>query len=408
MKSSLIRRFETLENRLRGGLAWSVLLTASTGSAALFMFLTHVVAVRVLSTSDYGEFSSAVALVGIVGVGASSVQAVTVRQVKGDDRSPNRSMSFRQEHLLLAIIAILIGVLSLNLIQVPISTAVLLAMWVPAAVILARANGEIQGRELQLLLHGGTTLVTLASLLVSGTLASVAPAVNIFLLGRFVVTVVFSLVLLRSLNVRVGQGLRFISPGLVNTTVVVSSMWFAANIDVLMGRAVLDEDDVGQIAVAAMLVNSVLLMPGLIAAVVYPKLVASASVRKEVIRLLSFSVGLAIVLQTVFALALLISRDFLISWLAGDGHETAIEVVFPLALAYIPLGASIVVTQFLLAVGRIGDGATFAVLVGIVAGLTAWGADGALGFVRALHMTAWLLFAGSLALVAFRLRKIHG
>ena len=399
MTSRLQVKFTKAEHRLRGTMLWSSILATSAGLAALFMFLTHIVAVRVLSTADYGEFSSAIALIGIVGVAASSVQAVTVREVKLQPSSVVAYKVTRKESVYLIAIALTISSVSLIFFSVSASTSVLLALWVPVAVLLARANGELQGRELQMLLHGGTTIITLTSLVSSSVFALVAPEVNVFLLGRLCVTAAFAVLFLRLVRVPVASGLRFLSPGIFQSTAIVGSMWFAANLDVLMGRVVLDEDSVGQIAVAALLVNSVLLMPGLIASVVYPKAVESAGNLRRVIKLLMSSVGLASGLQLFVALALLVTSDALIDWLAGGGHEEAKRLVFPLALAYIPIGASIVMSQFVLALGRTIHGVLFVLLVAGVACFTILGQKTASGFVHVVNWASWTLAIGLIALV---------
>ena len=62
---NLIERGHAFEQRYTGGLIWTAVLMGSTGFSALFMFLIHVIAVRLLKTEQYGEFASAIALVGI-------------------------------------------------------------------------------------------------------------------------------------------------------------------------------------------------------------------------------------------------------------------------------------------------------------------------------------------------------
>lgn len=406
MSPPLFRWSEIIEQRLRGSLLWPLILAGSTGLAALFMFLTHVVAVRVLSTSEYGEFSSAVALVGIVGVGATSVQAVTVRNVKGVVEADEVPVSATSQYLILLALAACVGGVTLIFFRVSPLTTLLLAAWVPAAVMLARANGEIQGREFQVLLHGGTTLVTLASLVLSGLFSSLSSGVGAFLFSRLAVTVIFAVFLLHSVNVSLGDGLQFFSSGLLRSTIIVTCMWFAANLDVLLGRAVLDAESVGQIATAAMLVNSVLLMPGLIASVVYPKLVASSGIRIRLVRLMVLSVAVAVILQVCFVLMLMLTSEFLIEWLAGDGHELAKEIIFPLSLAYIPLGASIVLSQALLAIGKLVDSIVFMALVFTFAFVTATRAKTAGEFVQTLHWMSWFLAIGLSLHIAVCMRRM--
>lgn len=372
------------------------------------MFLTHVIAVRTLSTPEYGEFSSAIALVGIVGVGASAVQAITVKRVKGATvLIPPRSR-VAVDLVALGLVATSVGLMSYLIIGVPVATSMLLAIWVPAAVALARANGEIQGRELLILLHGGTTLVAAVVLGVSGGLSRIAPTVEIFLVGRLVITVMFAFVLLRSVDVSPLNGVRFVSRGLIHSTAVVTSMWFAANLNVLMGRVALDEESAGQIAVAAMLVNSVLLMPSLIASAVYPRAVRMMRDERGLARLLVLSGTLVAGIQIMVALLLLLTKGFLIDWLAGSQYTEAEQLVFPLALAYVPLGTCIVVSQFLLAIGRLLDGLAFVGLVGLTAFIAVNGATDAQSFVQSLQAAASFLLAGLLFQVLLMMRKSRG
>lgn len=372
------------------------------------MFLTHVIAVRTLSTPEYGEFSSAIALVGIVGVGASAVQAITVKRVKGATVLILPRSRVAVDLVALGLVATSIGLMSYLIIGVPVATSMLLAIWVPAAVALARANGEIQGRELLILLHGGTTLVAAVVLGVSGGLSRIAPTVEIFLVGRLVITVMFAFVLLRSVDVSPLNGVRFVSRGLIHSTAVVTSMWFAANLNVLMGRVALDEESAGQIAVAAMLVNSVLLMPSLIASAVYPRAVRMMRDERGLARLLVLSGTLAAGIQIMVALLLLLTKGFLIDWLAGSQYTEAEQLVFPLALAYVPLGTCIVVSQFLLAIGRLLDGLAFVGLVGLTAFIAVNGATDAQSFVQSLQAAASFLLAGLLFQVLLMMRKSRG
>lgn len=371
------------------------------------MFLIHVVAVRVLDTASYGEFSSAIALVGIVGVGASSVQAVTVRKVHASDLAEGPRVRRSADSFLLVGVSCLVGCVAYYFLDTAGSTAWMLVLWVPAAVLIARANGEIQGRDLQGLLQSGTSIVTFLSLLVSVVLSLLAASVFTFLLGRLAVTIVFATVLLRSVNVSISEGLLFIHPGLLRTSVVVTTMWFAANMDVLLSRASLDPDSVGEIAIAAMLVNSVLLMPGLIAAVAYPRALAHRRETFGLMKLLIQSVSLALGLQILIALLLFVSRDFLVDWLAGSGHEGAKRVIVQLALAYIPLGASIVVSQFVLAVGGILDGFVLVVVTGIASALLVSVPDSAETFVESLHVVSWFIFFTLLLTVCGRAWRDH-
>jgi len=372
------------------------------------MFLTHVIAVRTLSTPEYGEFSSAIALVGIVGVGASAVQAITVKRVKGATVLILPRSRVAVDLVALGLVATSVGLMSYLIIGVPVATSMLLAIWVPAAVALARANGEIQGRELLILLHGGTTLVAAVVLGVSGGLSRIAPTVEIFLVGRLVITVMFAFVLLRSVDVSPLNGVRFVSRGLIHSTAVVTSMWFAANLNVLMGRVALDEESAGQIAVAAMLVNSVLLMPSLIASAVYPRAVRMMRDERGLARLLVLSGTLAAGIQIMVALLLLLTKGFLIDWLAGSQYTEAEQLVFPLALAYVPLGTCIVVSQFLLAIGRLLDGLAFVGLVGLTAFIAVNGATDAQSFVQSLQAAASFLLAGLLFQVLLMMRKSRG
>jgi O-antigen/teichoic acid export membrane protein len=356
---NLVEKGLAFEEKHKGGVIWSLVLMGSTGLSALFMFLIHVVAVRLLETEQYGEFASAIALVGIVGVAASSVQAATVQRVKKKPTEQRFVFSQSIEITFLAAFSLLLGLIALFLIGVSLNTACLLALWVPAAVMIARANGEIQGREIQTVLHGATAVIAGATLLLSAIVLILWTDVESLLIARLVVTIGFASYLLRATSTPVKTSLRFIDTRLIHSTVLVSSMWFAANMDVLLSRSALGKTDNGEIAIAAMLVNSVLLVPGLIAAVVYPRAIELRASKQSEKKLLGGAILLSGSVQTVMAILLTLLASPLVNWLAGPSHHVAIEVVRPLSIAYIPLGIAIVVSQFTLALGTLRQSLTF-------------------------------------------------
>jgi O-antigen/teichoic acid export membrane protein len=94
-------------------------------------------------------------------------------------------------------------------------------------------------------------------------------------------------------------------------------------------------------------------VPGLIAAVVYPRAIEFRTDRKKEKQLLAKAILLSGSIQTVMAVVLSILSRPLVNWLAGPAHFVAIDVIKPLSMAYIPLGIAIVVSQFVLALGTI-------------------------------------------------------
>ncbi len=402
---SLLVSAQRLEDRIHGTFGWSVLLAASSGLAACFMFATHVVAVRVLSTEEYGEFSSAIALIGIIGVGATSVQAVTVKAVKNAVPGQSTRNSF-QEAVLLTAVSLIIGLSAAHLIHVGAVTAFLLAAWVPVAVMIARANGEIQGRELQSLLHGSTATLTLCALLVSGAVSILSSTVSVFLTSRLMVTLLFACLLLRLTKVPIRESINFLHRGLLHSTLLVSTMWFAANLDVLVGRAVLDRTEVGEIAVAAMLVNSVLLLPGLIGAVVYPRVINHRRNASQLTRLCWRSILLACALQLSVTGALFLAGPSLVDWLAGAGHGQAKDLVASLSLAYIPIGVAIVASQFVLGLGNLTDSILFMLVTGLGTTVLTTAATDAKSFISILQLVAWVLVGVLVVQTMWKIRKI--
>jgi O-antigen/teichoic acid export membrane protein len=359
---NLIERGHAFEQRYKGGLIWTLVLMGSTGFSALFMFLIHVIAVRLLKTEQYGEFASAIALIGIVGVAASSVQAATVQRVKNTTLDNRYFFSQSIEFLLLGSFSVFLGLIAFFMLGVSLSTAVLLTLWVPAAVMIARANGEIQGLEIQSLLHGATSMIAGATLLLSAVVLVLWTDVESLLIARIVVTVAFATFLLKMTNVPIKASMRSIDTRLIHSTVLVTTMWFAANLDVLLSRAALGETENGEIAIAAMLVKSVLLVPGLIAAVVYPRAIEFRTDRKKQKQLLAQAMLLSGAIQTAMAVILSVLSKSLVNWLSGPSHFVAIDVIKPLSLAYIPLGMAIVVSQFVLALGTVRQSLMFMTL----------------------------------------------
>ena len=251
----IIERGFRFEERYKSGLIWTAVLTGSTGLSAIFMLLVHIIAVRLLETEQYGEFSSAIAMVGIVGVAASSIQAATVHRVKNVELDNEMQTSIKFEYSLLGLVSIALGGMAFLIIGISFSTACLLVIWVPAAVLIARANGELQGREIQTVLHGMTAIIAATTLVLSAAGLILWTDVKSLLVARLAVTVFFALYLLRALKVPIKSGLRFINTKLIHSTVLVTTMWFAATMDVLLSRAALGKEENGEIAIAAMLVN---------------------------------------------------------------------------------------------------------------------------------------------------------
>jgi O-antigen/teichoic acid export membrane protein len=403
---NFVQKGQAFEERFSGGMIWTVVLTGATGLSALLMFLVHVVAVRLLETEQYGEFASAIALVGIVGVASSSVQAATVQKVKNAESSREILISPIVENLVLLALSATLGILAFWLVGVSTSTAILLAMWVPAAVMIARANGEIQGREIQTILHGSTTIIAAATLTLSAVLLFLWTDVESLLIARLVITISFALYLLRATGVPVKSSLRFINKRLIHTTILVTSMWFAANMDVLLSRTALGETENGEIAIAAMLVNSVLLIPGLIAAVIYPKAIEMRNHRKKEMRLLIQAILLSGAVQLTLAILLSVLASFLVNWLAGPGHTTAIDVITPLSMAYIPLGISIVVSQFVLALGNLRQSVLFMLSTVFASMVLLNASSSAVQFVNVLLTLSSVLFLILTSMAIFLIVKI--
>jgi len=404
---NIIEKGHAFEERHKGGLTWTVVLMGSTGLSALCMFLIHVVAVRLLKTEQYGEFASAIALVGIVGVAASSVQAATVQRVKNSSSDRDHFFSQTIEFLVLGFFSFLLGLIALLFIGVSVSTASLIVLWVPAAVMIARANGEIQGREIQTVLHGMTAVIAGATLLLSAIVLILWTNVESLLIARLVVTVGFACYLLKVTNVPIKSSLTFIDTRLIHSTVLISSMWFAANLDVLLSRSALGETDNGEIAIAAMLVNSVLLVPGLIAAVIYPRAIEFRTNKTKQKQLLAKAILLSGSVQTLMAIVLSLLSRRLVNWLAGPSHLVAIDVIKPLAMAYIPLGIAIVVSQFVLALGTIRQSLVYMTLVFAAAFVLLGARSSAYTFVKVLVGLSTMLAVALIGMSMNLIRKIE-
>ena len=104
-------------------------------------------------------------------------------------------------------------------------------------------------------------------------------------------------------------------------------MWFAANMDILLSRAALGKVENGKIAVAAMLVNSVLLIPGLIAAVLYPRIIEHRKNKVTLKRLLLRAISLSATAQSFMALTLITFSERLVTWLAGPSNYESINIL---------------------------------------------------------------------------------
>lgn len=401
--NALLASSKAFELRYQKRHIWSFFLLAFAVLSAFFMFVIHVVAVRILSTAEYGELSSALALVGILGVGASSVQAVTVLHVKDESQAYKENNTSVFEKFLLLSLSVFVATTAVVLIRVDLTTALLLGCWVPAAVMLARANGEIQGRELQGLLHGSTVLVTSLTLLLSVFISLIQPTALAFLISRLLVTIAFSVILLRVFQVPVSRGLKFIHKNIIHSTLLISTMWFAANMSVLLGRNSLDDDSVGEIAIAAMLVNSSLLIPGLIASVFYPRIVEANKDEGALWRMFRRSLVSVVSLQLIIAIGLIGTGPFLVNWLAGDDHSVAESLVLPLALTSIPFGVLIVTSQFVLALGKLQESLIFMALTSVGTIILAMLPTSIMNFAQILNFVAWGLAVSMVLITVFKI-----
>lgn len=351
----LLTKLIDFEERNANSFYWSIGLAAISGFAAVFSFLIHVVAVRQLSLNQYGELATAIAVVGVIGVGASAIQANVVDDVRREiDLIEIRNKSQRVSTLEISILTLAsFGVVlaGFSILHVSLLTAGLMSIWIPVSILLARANGEMQARHLQFLMHGSTlftTALTLGvsslTLLLSGGVAGLL-AVRVFIAGGF------ALIVLRYSKTSLGTSFRFFHPNLISATLVFTSVWFLANFDVVISRASLSSSDSGNIAIAAMFVNSVLLFPQLIGAVVYPRIVQNLTRKKQLSQLLTKSLVLAFAVQIILIPVLWGISEVAVRWVAGDNHVAASDAMLLLSLAYVPIGCAIVLGQFLVALG---------------------------------------------------------
>jgi O-antigen/teichoic acid export membrane protein len=98
-----------------------------------------------------------------------------------------------------------------------------------------------------------------------------------------------------------------------------------------------------------MFVNSVLLFPQLIGAVIYPRIVQNLKKAATLRKILRDSILLALGIQMSLVPILWGLSTFAVQWVAGAGHTDASSAILLLAVAYVPIGTSIVLAQFVMA-----------------------------------------------------------
>jgi O-antigen/teichoic acid export membrane protein len=330
-----------------------LLLVSLAAATSLFSFLTQAISVRVLPIDEFGMMVSSVAVLGLIGVAAGSIQATTVHKLIVPQKSADRRVLLQT--LIVSVASCATFLLTTFLIRVPVATGIIVSLWVPIAIVYARAIGELQARERQVLIQVVTVGMTSLTLLLTYLLSFSRLSVDTLLFVRMFSTLLAIFLILVYLKLPVKRSFDFFHSRLSISFLVVSTSWIISNFDILLSRIFLSSVASGQIAMAALLVNSSLLFPGLIAMILYPKLLQDHnnkySMRLNTVKAISVS----FLVQSIACVVLINFGEAFIRRLSGSDVNTMSSIITQLSFCALPIGVMIILVQLLLAKGTWND-----------------------------------------------------
>jgi O-antigen/teichoic acid export membrane protein len=341
----------------------TLLLAILAAATSLFSFLTQAISVRVLSVEAFGMMVSSVAVLGLIGVAAGSIQVTTVHKVLVTEESSNKQTFLQILVILFA--ASVIFVLTTLLLETPITTGVIVCLWVPISILFARAIGELQARERHVLIQLVSMGMTGLTLLLTFTLSFSEVSVNVLLFVRMFSTLLLTFLTFTYLKLPVRKSLGFFHSRLSISFLVVSNTWIISNFDILLSRMFLTSINSGQIAMAALLVNSSLLFPGLVAMIVYPKLLKARSDRFIFRKATIKAVSASFLAQFILCLFFIKFGEVMVRRLTGSESFIISAIITQLSFTALPIGMMIILVQILLAKGIWNDALIFLGTTGI-------------------------------------------
>jgi O-antigen/teichoic acid export membrane protein len=380
-----------------------------TGAGNVLTLLYQIVIGRSLGPEAYSLFSSIFVLVGVIGVATSGLQIAAAQAIAGGRASDEEALvdPYTRQALRLGVVA---G--ALLLLSTPILTQVfrigwvpflVVAVYVPVAVLLSVVNGRFQGRGLILACTAFSAVLAVAKLLSALPVIAVRLGTTSFLASFLISCLAMGaagLVLTRRAGTVRSSAL---SPDVVRGFTTMTLFWFLSNIDIVAARALLNEADAGQWAAASVLAKSALILPGVVALAVLPAAVRHRREGRRSDRLAVQALLLTLLAAALPALLMLPLGDVVVALFYGPAYSQAGDLAWQIALAIVPLALAQVLLQFHLARERGTHLITLgAIAVGLPIGF--WVGDRSPeSFVRSLAVAAILTLVGLVPLRKWRL-----
>jgi O-antigen/teichoic acid export membrane protein len=340
--------------------SWLLFIAFSFANGSNYLF--HVGISRTLGPSDYGALGSILAVLTVLSIPLTAIQATVARRISSRVRG-QRSMEWRG--LLTALtpyalaLSILFALLSPLLTDLLRLNSMAIGFWVAAyltpAILNSVLRGVLQGR----LQFGRLGLVTLFPVLLRLTLGLVAVRAGLGVEGAVAASALsesaglaFGLLVVgrtepgeHKLPVR--SFLREVAPVGMGLT----AMWVLIELDLVLARHFLPAEEAGEYAAAGLLARAVLFVPGAISMIALPHFSRHGGRGNDAYRWLVGSCTIVVVLGTITAVALVWAGDFIVGLTFGSGFGGAGSLLPTLSLGMMGLGIINVLIYFHVAAG---------------------------------------------------------
>jgi len=323
-----------------GGIA-----AATAGVNALF----QLVAARNLSESRYGELATAIAIVGVLGVAGSGVQMSTAHDIaESNEARQDNPARLKATLATEALVSALIFAITFSFLGLGLVSAALISLFVPTVILLSRANGEIHGRGMFVSLALFGLALSIGKVLLGSAALVLFASVKITLALQLGITLFGALLCLRRFDISARDSLTRFSSRLGSSVVLSALVWLIANLDILLSRLKFGGSVSGNIAVTSLFATVLLVVPSLVATVVYPIAVRRSSAGVSTKPLLLEAIGLSIIIPAAVVIVALQFENFLFDTLVGGSYELARDLFAIQLASYLPVAGIVGIAPLLL------------------------------------------------------------
>jgi O-antigen/teichoic acid export membrane protein len=352
------RKRKRVPLRLLSQGGWS-LIVATTGVSGL-SFLFHLLISRLLGPPQYGAFSAVLNIISILAVPLGAVQLAVTQAVvagAGTGRVSLRSLTIKAALWGTAAMVVIeaLSPLTNNFLSLNSPFADLaMAAWIPVAVVGAVLQGALLGEmrfvpvAIGTFIGGGALRLASGVVLVSAGFG-LAGAVAATVIGQAFTTGVFLLVARREVFARRLNPVRISLRDTVLSIGALAGATTLGGMDVFLARHFLAHLAAGYYAAGATAGHIALFLPGAVATVAFPRLVAAARTGVGIGKTLTETLGLVTAIGLVTFAVLATMPRFVVDVLFGQKYAAAASIVGVIGLASVLLGVISVVTYFYVA-----------------------------------------------------------